>query len=110
MVSERLFFYLLFFFRGGIGGCFHHIYLFLKGSKVMDNSSLAPDDVPRDISSPCVDPSVFIFSDAIKQAMARFLLCCFSEVKKVEGAYTDLSVATIVASGHSGCYSSPIAE
>ena len=27
----------------------------------MDNPSLAPDDVPRDISSPCVDPSVFIF-------------------------------------------------
>ena len=38
----------------------------------MDNSSLAPDDVPRGISSPCVDPSVFIFSDAITQAMASF--------------------------------------
>ena len=40
-------------------------------------------------------------------------MCFFhfsSPLRKWSGAHTDLSVATIVASGHSGCYSSPIAS
>ena len=36
-----------------------------------------------------------------------FLSCCSYWDKKAKGAHTDLSLATIAASGNSGCYSLP---
>ena len=150
----------------------------------MESSDSREDNVTTDSSSPSVNPSVFIFSDAIKLVMTIlqrlpnrvwelwpkeirtrlhqrsrgspppwllvtdillrkflhmvslctylfgcrkkndlspsmgtylpgclskhwFLSCCSYWDKIAKGAHTDLSVATIVASGNSGCYFSP---
>ena len=57
----------------------------------MESSGASKDDVATDSSSPSVNPSVFILSDAIKQVMASF-----AEAHQ----QTMAAVATIVASGN----------